>query len=86
LVESHIREHNLETEPPKSTDSRTANWNGLNTGACQLEALPPDKLAELLERAIKRRLDMKVYEQDLKAEEEERRRITKALPAAKGAA
>jgi hypothetical protein len=80
LVEGHIRKYNLETEPPKSTDSRTANWKGAYTGACQLEALPPDKLAELLENAIKRRLDMQVYEQDLKAEEE-RRRITKALPA-----
>jgi hypothetical protein len=81
LVEGHVHEYDLETEPPKSTDSRTANWKGAQTGACQLEALPPDKLAELLESAIKRRLDMKVYEQDLKAEEEERRRITKALPA-----
>jgi hypothetical protein len=81
LVEGHIRKYNLDTEPPKSTDSRTANWKGAYTGACQLEALPPDKLAELLENAIKRRLDMQVYEQDLKAEEEERRRITKALPA-----
>src|SRR5215217_5041893 len=81
LVEGHIHEYNLDTEPPKSTDSRTANWKGRATGACQLEALPPDKLAELLESAIKRRLDMQVYEQDLRAEEEERRRITKALPA-----
>jgi hypothetical protein len=81
LVEGHIHEYNLDTEPPKEKDSRTANWKGRATGACQLEALPPDKLAELLESAIKRRLDMQVYEQDLRAEEEERRRITKALPA-----
>jgi hypothetical protein len=82
LVEDHVYEYNLDTEPPKAKDSRTANWKGAATGACQLEALPPDKLAELLEAAIRRRLDMAVYAEDLKAEEEERRRITKALPAA----
>jgi hypothetical protein len=40
----------------------------------------------MLETAIRRRLDMAVYAEDLKAEEEERRRITKALPAVGGAA
>jgi hypothetical protein len=81
LTEEQVSRSNLETTPPKDTDSRTANWKGARTGACQLEALPPDKLAELLEAAIRRRLDMRVYKEDLKAEEEERRRITKALPA-----
>jgi hypothetical protein len=81
LVEEHVERYRLETERPKATDSRTANWKGARSGACQLEALPPDKLAELLEVAITRRLDMTVYKEDLKAEEEERRRITKALPA-----
>lgn len=81
LTAEQVSRFNLETTPPKTTDSRTANWKGARTGACQLEALPPDKLAELLEAAITRRLDMRVYKEDLKAEEEERRRITKALPA-----
>jgi hypothetical protein len=44
--------------------------------------LPPDTLAELLEEAIARRLDLEVYTKDVKAEGEERRRIAKALPAA----
>jgi hypothetical protein len=80
LVEEHVVRYSLETEPPKASDSRTANWKGAATGACQLEALPPDTLAELLESAIRRRLDMTIYAEDLKAEEEERRRITRALP------
>ena len=84
LTQEQVLGFNLETTPPKATDSRTANWKG--SGACQLEALPPDKLAELLETAIRRRFDMAVYAEDLKAEEEERRRITKALPAVGGAA
>jgi hypothetical protein len=81
LTAEQVARFNLETTPPKPTDSRTANWKGAATGACQLEALPPDTLAELLEAAIRRRLDMSIYAEDLKAEEEERRRITKALPA-----
>jgi hypothetical protein len=78
LTQEQVLRFNLETTPPKDTDSRTANWTG--SGACQLEAVPPDTLAELLESAIKRRLDMTIYAEDLKAEEEERRRITRALP------
>jgi hypothetical protein len=84
LKPEHIERFNLPTAPPKTTDSRTKNWQGEAT--CQLEALPPDVLAGLLDATIKTYLNLAVYEQDLKAEEEERRRITKALPAAGGAA
>jgi hypothetical protein len=79
LKPEHIERFNLPTAPPKSSDSRTKNWQGAAT--CQLEALPPDVLAGLLDATIKTYLNLAVYEQDLKAEEEERRRITKALPA-----
>jgi hypothetical protein len=84
LKVDHIERFNLPTAPPKSTDSRTKNWQGAAT--CQLEALPPDVLAGLLDATIKTYLNLAVYEQDLEAEEEERRRITKALPSAGGAA
>jgi hypothetical protein len=84
LKTEHIVRFNLPTEPPKKTDSRTKNWQG--AVACQLEALPPDVLAGLLDATIKTYLNLAVYEQDLKAEEEERRRITKALPPAGGTA
>jgi hypothetical protein len=75
----HIERFELPTAPPKSTDGRTKNWQGGAT--CQLEALPPDVLAGLLDATIKTYLNLAVYEEDLRAEEEERRRITKALPA-----
>jgi len=39
-----------------------------------------------LDATIKTYLNLVVYERDLKAEAEERRRITKALPSAGGAA
>jgi hypothetical protein len=79
LKGEHIERFNLPTELPKATDSRTPNWQG--EASCQLEALPPDVLASLLEATIKTHFNLAIYEQDLKAEEEERRRITKALPA-----
>ncbi len=79
LKGDQIERFKLPTEPPKASDSRTKNWQGHES--CQLEALPPDVLASLLDATIKTYLNLAVYEQDLKAEEEERRRITKALPA-----
>ena len=84
LKVDHIERFNLPTAPPKSTDSRTRNWQGAAT--CQLEALPPDVLGGLLDATIKTYLNLAVYELDLRAEEEERRSITKALPSAGGAA
>jgi hypothetical protein len=79
LKVDHIERFGLPTTPPKRTDGRTKNWQGEAT--CQLEALPPDVLAGLLDATIKTYLNLAVYERDLKAEDEERRRITKALPA-----
>jgi hypothetical protein len=79
LKAEQVERFNLPTEPPKATDSRTKNWQG--TASCQLEALPPDVLAALLDATIKTYLNLAVYERDLTAEVEERRRITKALPA-----
>jgi hypothetical protein len=43
-------------------------------------------LAGLLDATIKTYLNLAIYEQDLKAEEEDRRRITKALPPVGGSA
>jgi hypothetical protein len=79
LKAEHIERFNLPTAPPKDTDSRTKNWQGEAT--CQLEALPPDVLAGLLDATVKTYINLAIYDRDLKAEEEERRRITKALPA-----
>lgn len=79
LLPEHIGLYGLETAPPKKSDSRTERGRGEVT--CQLEALPPDTLADLLEDAITEHLDTDVYEQDLEEEEQERQRIARALPA-----
>jgi hypothetical protein len=80
LQPEHIDRFALPTAPPKSTDSRTKNWQGAAT--CQLEALPPDVLAGLLDATVKTYINLAVYERDLKIEEEERRQIVRALPSA----
>ena len=53
------------------------------TGAARIlePGYVPDVLAGLLDATIKTYLNLSVYEQDLRAEEE-RRRIAKALPSA----
>lgn len=54
LTTEQVEEHNLATMPPKRSDRRSAKWSG---ETCQLEALPPDTLAEIIENAIEDRLD-----------------------------
>jgi hypothetical protein len=73
-----IDEYNLDTAPPKKTDTRSKNWEG---ETCQLEALPPDVLAELLDDAIRKHIDLDIYYEDLEAEEKEKQNIRLALPA-----
>jgi hypothetical protein len=82
LRPGHAEEFELDTAPPKASDSRTANWSGSET--CQLEALPPDVLADLLTEAIEEYIDVETYVEDLEEEEAEAQRIMKALPAAEG--
>ena len=79
LRPEHGDEYDLVPAPPKASDSRTKNWSGTET--YQLEALPPDVLADLLTDAIERHIDTNIYEKDLEAEEAEAQRITKTLPA-----
>jgi hypothetical protein len=69
----------LPTDPAKES-SHSAGWGAKR--ACQLEALEPDVLADILTRAIEEHMDLAILEADRDAEAEERRRIAKALPAA----
>jgi hypothetical protein len=80
LTEEQVGEYDLPTDPAKES-SHSAGWG--NRRACQLEALAPDVLASILRRAIESYMDLDVLKADREAEEEERRKIAKALPAPK---
>ena len=79
LTAAQVREYELPTAPAKTSDSRSKTWRG---ETCQLEALTPDQIAELLNQAIRERLDLAVAQAALAEEEKERRLLLRALPAA----
>jgi hypothetical protein len=69
LTADQVIEHNLPSAPAKASDSRSRTWEG---GTCQLEALPPDVLADLVREAILEHLDPDVIGRVLEIERLER--------------
>jgi hypothetical protein len=78
LTAAQVEAHRLPTAPAKNTDSRSRRWDG---ETCQLEALAPDVIADILRRAIRGLLDADQFREDLDLEAVERRRVALALPA-----
>ena len=78
LTREQVHAHDLPTAPAKATDSRSKNWTG---GTCQLEALPPDVIADILKEAIERRIDWEQFADDLDAEKHDRTMISGLLTA-----
>lgn len=78
LVEDQVSAFDLPTAPANISDSRSRSWTG---GTCQLEALPPDHIAHMLQGAIERRFDCDRLRQDRSAEKRDRMVITGLLPA-----
>jgi hypothetical protein len=75
LTRDQVAEYDLPTAPPKvSTHSR--NWNG---DTCQLEALPPNIIADILKEALWQHIDPSKYLEDCEAEEADREAITQLL-------
>ncbi len=66
LVAAQVAAYELSTAPPKASDSRSRGWSG---ETCQLEALPPDTLADVVREAIEAELDL---DQWLRQVEQER--------------
>jgi hypothetical protein len=66
------------THPPGRRKRRADPWSG---ETCQLEALPPDRIAHLLRNAILRQLATDQYGDDLEQEVRERQQITRLLAA-----
>ena len=68
--------HDLPTAPAKATDSRSKSWAGQT---CQLEALSPSQIAEMLEDAIREHLDIDQLADDRLDEKEERETLTRLM-------
>jgi hypothetical protein len=77
LTVEQVAAFDLPTAPAKQSDSRSTNWTG---GTCQLEALPPDQLAQLVGAAIEDHFDMTKWREQVQAEELDRTALLRALP------
>lgn len=69
LTVEQVETYELPTAPVKATDSRSAGWAG---GTCQLEALPPDTLADIVREAIEGQLDLARLRLELARERDDR--------------
>jgi hypothetical protein len=69
-----IAAHHLPQAPPKKEDNRS--FSGLTT---QVESLPPDILAEIIQSAITGRLDRAAYDAVLAREEEAKAELRRVL-------
>ena len=76
LTAEQVAEYDLPTAPPKASDTRSKGWEG---GTCQLEALPPNVIAEILRSTIERHLDMIQLGVDQAREESDRDEIQTLL-------
>ncbi len=76
LTADQVEQFNLPTAPAKATDSRTKAWRG---ETCQLEALAPDQIADLLRTAIEEVLDLDLIASDLSIQAQEREELVKFL-------
>jgi hypothetical protein len=77
LTAAQVAAYDLPTSPAKSTDSRSARWDG---GTCQLEALPPDRLAAIVRAALECHLDGDLLARHEEAQRAERVQLLRALP------
>jgi hypothetical protein len=78
LTGEQVREYHLPTAP-EETKKKTKRKLWRET--TQLESLPPDILARLLEEAVFRHWDTRIYQQDVKDDPRKRRMVQRALPA-----
>ena len=79
LTADQVAEYDLPTAPAKSTDRRSSSWSG---GTCQLEALAPDQLAEIVKTAILEWFDEDELADQVEQEDQDRDELLRALPRA----
>jgi hypothetical protein len=69
LTAGQVQAYALPTAPAKASDARSRAWTG---GTCQLEALAPDDLAQIVRDAIEEHLDRDEYHETLVMEQDDR--------------
>lgn len=77
LTEEQAEAWNLESAPPKPSDSRSKAWGEKPT--YQLEAVPPDVLSRTVEEAVRANLDLSVLAETLERERREREELVEML-------
>jgi hypothetical protein len=70
VTPAQIARYRLPTAPPKQSDKRAFTGE-----TCQVEALPPDILAQILRTAIEQRIDQRVLDRVLRQERTARREL-----------
>jgi hypothetical protein len=83
LTLEQIRLFRLPTDTAKLSDSRTRRWaaDRGSDATCQLEALPPNTIAGLLEEAIGNEINLQQLAVDIAEERNERQRLAYLLTA-----
>ncbi len=69
LTAEQVAMHDLPTAPAKASDGRSKNWTG---ETCQLEALAPDVLADIVRDAIVQHFDLDEFRMILEREKADR--------------
>lgn len=77
LMEHQVKEWKLPPAPTKVSDTRSANWDGL--GQVELDAVEPEKIVELLNKAISGVFDEKLFAELKEQEEAETNQFKKIL-------
>ena len=77
LLDWQVETYDLATAPPKTSDSRSAKWAG---ETCQLEALPPRILDQIVRTAIEAELDLDVLQEQIDLERSDVVELRRALP------
>ncbi len=79
LMENQVVKWKLPPAPAKVGDSRTASWGGI--GQVELDAVKPEKLVKLVQKAIDKEFDLKLYGELMATEGKERRIFKKKMKA-----
>lgn len=76
VTPEQVMSMSLPTAPPKKTDNRS-----FSGATCQAEAIPPNRLSEIVRDAIEERIDLDIYRQVVERESSVRKVVLEMLEA-----